>query len=331
MLREGRELVPTAKAFQLMTLLRGLNVEELTKPELTGEWEFKLGQIERGKLSREAFMQEIAQMTQAIVKHAKEYSSDTVPGDYATLKAPCPNCGGVVKENYRRFACIGKAGAAEGCGFSISKTPAGRAFELPEIEQLLRDKEIGPLDGFRSKMGRPFASNLKIVFDKDELNNYKLEFDWGQQDDATSEPVDFGDQPPVGDCPKCGSPVYAHGTSYVCEKQPIKQCDFRSGQIILQQPIEREQMAKLLGEGKTSLLTGFVSARTRRKFSAYLIKQGDGKIGFEFEAREKKAGGAATKTSAPKTAATKTVKAAAKKTAAAKRPVAKKTAARKSA
>ncbi len=331
MLREGRELVPTAKAFQLMTLLRGLNVEELTKPELTGEWEFKLGQIERGKLSREAFMQEIAQMTQAIVKHAKEYSSDTVPGDYATLKAPCPNCGGVVKENYRRFACIGKAGAAEGCGFSISKTPAGRAFELPEIEQLLRDKEIGPLDGFRSKMGRPFASNLKIVFDKDELNNYKLEFDWGQQDDATSEPVDFGDQPPVGDCPKCGSPVYAHGTSYVCEKQPIKQCDFRSGQIILQQPIEREQMAKLLGEGKTSLLTGFVSARTRRKFSAYLIKQGDGKIGFEFEAREKKAGGAATKTSTPKTAATKTVKAAAKKTAAAKRPVAKKTAARKSA
>jgi DNA topoisomerase-3 len=42
MLREGRELIATAKAFQLMTLLRGLDVEELTKPALTGEWEYKL-------------------------------------------------------------------------------------------------------------------------------------------------------------------------------------------------------------------------------------------------------------------------------------------------
>ena len=47
LLREGRELMPTAKAFQLMTLLRGLGVEELTAPELTGEWEYKLSQMEK--------------------------------------------------------------------------------------------------------------------------------------------------------------------------------------------------------------------------------------------------------------------------------------------
>ena len=64
MVREGRELIPTAKAFQLMTLLRGLGVEELTAPELTGEWEHKLSQMERGKLPRDEFMQEIARMTQ---------------------------------------------------------------------------------------------------------------------------------------------------------------------------------------------------------------------------------------------------------------------------
>ncbi|MDE2048570.1 MAG: topoisomerase C-terminal repeat-containing protein, partial [Betaproteobacteria bacterium] len=305
MLREGRELVPTAKAFQLMTLLRGLKVEELSKPELTGEWEYKLAQIEKGQLSRDEFMREIAQMTQNVVKRAKEYDSDTIPGDYATLGTPCPNCGGVVKENYRRYACDGGGKAAGGaaCGFSISKTPAGRAFELAEIEQLLRDKEIGPLDGFRSKMGRPFASNLKLVFDKDELNNYKLEFDWGQQDEnSEGEAVDFGDQEPVGTCPKCGSRVFAHGTSYVCEKQPMKQCDFRSGQIILQQPIERAQMHKLLAEGKTDLLPGFVSARTRRKFAAFLVKKDDGTIGFEFAPREKKP-------PAKKAAARKTAKA----------------------
>ncbi|MBX9798137.1 MAG: DNA topoisomerase III, partial [Burkholderiaceae bacterium] len=103
LLREGREMIPTAKAFQLMTLLRGLGVNELTAPELTGEWEYKLSEMERGKISREEFMREIAQMTQIIVKRAKEYDNDTIPGDYATLKTPCPNCGGVVKENYRRF------------------------------------------------------------------------------------------------------------------------------------------------------------------------------------------------------------------------------------
>ncbi|MEO8299637.1 MAG: DNA topoisomerase III, partial [Burkholderiales bacterium] len=105
MLREGRELVPTAKAFQLMTLLRGLAIEDLTKPELTGNWEFQLAQMEHGQLSRDAFMAEIAQMAERIVKKAKEYDRDTIPGDYATLKTPCPNCGGVVKENYRRYTC----------------------------------------------------------------------------------------------------------------------------------------------------------------------------------------------------------------------------------
>ena len=72
MIREGRELIPTAKAFQLMTLLRGLGVEELSKPELTGEWEFKLAQMEHGKLGREEFMHEIAEMTRHIVKKAKD-------------------------------------------------------------------------------------------------------------------------------------------------------------------------------------------------------------------------------------------------------------------
>ncbi|KAG1247865.1 hypothetical protein G6F65_019933 [Rhizopus arrhizus] len=123
--REGRDLVPTAKARQLMTLLSGLDVTELTSPELTGEWEHKLKQIEQGGLGREAFMREIAQMTQVIVKRAKEYERDTVPGDYATLQTPCPKCGAVVKENYRRFACTA-------CDFSIGKHPGGRTFELPE-------------------------------------------------------------------------------------------------------------------------------------------------------------------------------------------------------
>ncbi len=296
LIREGREIIPTAKAFQLTTLLRGLGVKELTAPELTGEWEHKLSQMERGLLPRDAFMREIAQMTQTIVKRAKEYDSDTIPGDYATLETPCPHCGSVVKENYRRFACTK-------CEFSISKIPGGRQFEIPEAEALLREKQIGPLSGFRSKMGRPFSAILKLVED-DEIKNYKLEFDFGQDsNDEGGEPPDFSAQEPVGHCPKCNSNVYEHGMSYVCEKYTAspRACDFRSGKVILQQEMSREQMAKLLGpEGRTDLLTGFKSSRTGRNFKAFLVRQKDGTVGFEFEKKDP----AAKKTGAKKTTAT---------------------------
>ena len=335
LVREGRELIPTAKASQLMTLLRGLGVNELTAPELTGEWEFKLSQMEKGKISRDEFMREIAQMTQIIVKRAKEYDNETIPGDYATLKTPCPNCAGVVKENYRRFACTK-------CDFSMSKTPGSRQFEINEVEELLEKRTIGPLQGFRSKMGRPFAAILRIVRDED-IQNFKLEFDFGQDQDEgeDGEGVDFSGQTALGPCPKCASGVYEMGLAYVCEKTVAKPkaCDFRSGRIILQQEILPEQMAKLLNDGKTDLLPGFVSQRTRRAFKAFLVRGKDGKISFEFEERKAKptakgkaaaADAAADGADGAAAPAVKAVKAAAKKApakTAAKAPA--KTAARK--
>jgi DNA topoisomerase III len=295
MLREGREIIPTAKAFQLMTLLRGLGVEELSKPELTGEWEYKLSQMEQGKLSRDAFMQQIAAMTERMVKKAKEYDRDTVPGNYATLEAPCPNCGGVVKENYRRYACTGASGASEGCGFSFGKSPGGRTFEVEEAEQFLRDRRIGPLEGFRSKAGWPFTAELSLKF-SDEDKNWKLEFDFGDDKaEETGELVDLAASEALGPCPKCASPVHEHGSNYVCSKavptaaQPTPSCDFKSGKIILQQPVEREQMTKLLATGKTDLLDKFVSMRTRRPFKAFLAWDATaGKVNFEFEQRDSK-------------------------------------------
>ncbi|MEW6025250.1 MAG: DNA topoisomerase III [Pseudomonadota bacterium] len=340
LIREGRELIPTAKASQLMTLLRGLGVNELTAPELTGEWEYKLSQMEKGKISREEFMREIAQMTQIIVKRAKEYDNDTIPGEYATLQTPCPNCSGVVKENYRRFACTK-------CDFSMSKTPGSRQFEIEEVEELLKNRTIGPLQGFRSKMGRPFAAILRIVRDED-INNFKLEFDFGQDaaEGEEGEGVDFTGQTPLGPCPKCAGGVYEMGLAYVCEHQVAKPktCDFRSGRIILQQEILPEQMAKLLNDGKTDLLPGFVSQRTRRPFKAFLTRGKDGKISFEFEERKAKPAakgkaaandassdvdGAAVETKVTKKPAAKAAAKTAAKTVAAKKPAAKRATAAK--
>ncbi|NKE66655.1 DNA topoisomerase III [Ramlibacter sp. RBP-2] len=338
MIREGRELIPTAKAFQLMTLLRGLGVEELSRPELTGDWEYKLAQMEHGRLSRDEFMREIAAMTERIVRKAKEYDRDTVPGDYATLTTPCPNCSGVVKENYRRYTCTGPTGDGEGCGFSFTKIPAGRAFELAEVEQFLRDRKIGPLEGFRSKAGWPFTAELALKY-SDEDRNWKLEFDFGKEDNPaeTGELVDFAGQEPLGACPKCGARVFEWGSNYVCEKsvptaqQPTPSCDFKTGKIILQQPVEREQMAKLLATGKTDLLDKFVSMRTRRSFKAFLAWDAEaGKVNFEFEPRASKfpprkapAGKAAREPAAKYSPAAKAAKTVAGKTAAKKAPAKK--------
>ena len=269
-LREGRELTPTAKAFSLVTLLHGLGVPELFSPELTAEWEFKLAQMEHGKLKRSEFMREIVRMTRHIVSQAKNYESDTIPGDFATLSARCPKCGGEVHEKYKKFQC-------QSCDFGMWKIIAGRQLEVPEAETLLRERGVGPLDGFRSKLGRPFAARLKL----NDAN--EVEFDFGDSAD-TDEAPDFSGQESLGACPKCGGRVFELPAAYVCERSvgPDKTCDFRSGRIILQRPIERAQMQKLLASGKTDLLP-FVSARTRRPFSAYLVRQPDGKVGFEFQ------------------------------------------------
>ena len=275
--RNGKELQPTAKAFSLITLLRGLGIPELSSPELTGDWEFKLRQMEHGRLRREEFMEQIAEMTRHIVERAKFYESDTVPGDFATLSVPCPKCGGVIKENYKKFQC-------QNCDFALWKIVAGRQFEINEIEELLSQRVVGPLQGFRSKMGRPFDGLIRLNDD------FTASFDFGQTDADGAAEVDFTGKEPLGTCPKCAANVYENGVSYVCEKAvgPNKTCDFRSGMIILQQPVDREQMKKLLTNRKTDLLEKFVSKKTGRPFKAYLALDKDGKPTFEFEPKPAK-------------------------------------------
>ena len=274
--RNGRELQPTAKASSLITLLRGLKIDELCSPELTGDWEHKLAQMEHGQLNRETFMQQIMDMTRHIVARAKEHESDTVPGDFSTLVTPCPKCGGVIKENYKKFQC-------QKCEFALWKIMASRQLEPAEVETLLAEQKVGPLQGFRSRMGRPFVAIVKMT------PEFAIEFDFGQSNETDSEPVDFSKEQTLGACPKCAGAVYSHGVAYVCEHSvgPERKCDFRTGKIILQRPIEAEQVQKLLNEGKTDLLHRFISKKGR-PFSAFLTRGADGKVSFEFAPREAK-------------------------------------------
>ena len=294
-LRQARDLQPTPKAFSLIALLRGLQIPELSSPELTGNWEFKLHSMARGQMKRPDFMQEIADMTRSIVAKAKRHESDTVPGDFGTLKVPCPKCGGEMHENYKKFQC-------QKCEFSLWKIVAGRQLEIPEVEELITKRQVGPLQGFRSKMGRPFAAVIKLT---PEL---KPEFDFGQDKtdaNGAAAEVDFTGQEPVGKCPKCGNSVFETAMHYVCEKSTgsARTCGFRSGKVILQQAVERAQMQKLLQTGKTDLLPRFISKKGR-PFKAYLVAK-EGGVGFEFEPREAKTKSGAAKLKEPQEPAPK--------------------------
>ncbi|MEX1073915.1 MAG: DNA topoisomerase III [Burkholderiales bacterium] len=276
--RNGRELVPTPKAFSLFFALRHFGVTEITSPELTGDWEFKLKQMEHGKLKREEFMEHIEQVTRDLVERIKH--GDIPDTAFATVPAPCPKCGGTVQENYRKFQC-------QKCDFSLWKVTSGREWSPEEVAELITKRTIGPLTGFRSRMGKPFSAALKL---SDEL---RPEFDFGQGSAAgEGEPApDFSAQESLGACPKCGARVFEHGVAYVCEKSvgAERSCGFRTGKIILQQPVERGQMQKLLATGRTDLLARFISKKGR-PFKAFLVKTPGGKIGFEFQARAPKPG-----------------------------------------
>ena len=305
--RNGRELQPTAKAFNLLFALEQLKVHEIRSPELTGLWEWKLREMEHGRLKRADFMSHIVDQTREMVERIK--TGELHDAVFGELSTPCPKCGDKLYETYRFFKCAR-------CDYQLWKVLAGRQWEPAEIEALLKDGQIGPLSGFRSKQGRGFSAVVRL----DE--NFAPKFDFGNEADAAEE-VDFSGQESVGPCPKCGARVFEQPMAYVCEHAvgPAKTCDFRAGKVILQQDISRAEMHKLLTTGRTSLLKGFVSNRTKKKFSAYLVREASGKIGFEFEQRAAK--GANTEEA---TAQAGAGKAAAKKPAT-KKPPAKKAAA----
>ena len=293
-LRNGRELQPTAKAFSLITLLKGLAIPELCSPELTGDWEFQLREMSRGKLKRVDFMKEIARMTRDIVNKAKQHESDTVPGDFGTLKVPCPKCGGEIKENYKKFQC-------QKCDFALWKIVAGRQLEIPEVEELIEKKVVGPLQGFRSKMGKPFAAVIKMS------PEFKPEFDFGQgqgtNPDGSAKGMDLTGLEPVGKCPNpgCAGRIFENAMSYFCENavSAAPTCKFRTGKIVLAREMEREQVMKLIQNGKTDLLHKFISKKGR-PFSAFLVVGEGGNVGFEFAPREPKAAKGKAKAAAPK-------------------------------
>ncbi|MDB6173351.1 MAG: topoisomerase [Chthoniobacteraceae bacterium] len=279
-IRQQRELIVTAKGISLITLLRDLHAETLTKPELTGEWESKLKRMERGELSRAEFMQQIRLLTTEVVEKVRLGMGKEVRGEFHPLEVSCPKCGsGPFKESFRLYECPNQE-----CKLTLWKSMAGRELEREEVIKLLTDRKVGPLEGFRSKLGRSFAASVMIGED------WKQKFDFEKNEGGENgEPIVPINPEPLGACRVCNTgQVYETASAFICENVPQKKCTFRMGKLILQREIPRAQAAKLLATGKTDLLQKFVSTKTKRSFAAYLNLGEGGKVGFEFEPRAPK-------------------------------------------
>jgi DNA topoisomerase III len=276
--REGREITSTPKASALMELLLALDIPALASPEMTGGWEYKLKQMERGELPRSRFMEEIVGLTQIIVEKAKSFDESGAVAKPLGFNAPN---GKPMLETLRNYETEDKS-------VTLRKVVAGRLLEPHEAKELLEKRLIGPLQGFRSKAGWPFAAALKLndagetefVFDNAPVN-------------ADGTTLDVEKQEPIGKCPVCGGRVFETMMSYACENTfgDAPTCKMKIGKKILLQDIDRAQVERLLTQKKTDLLRGFVSQRTRRKFSAYLVMGADGRTTFEFEPRKEGAPG----------------------------------------
>ena len=266
--RRGRELIATSKGISVITLLKNLKADGLTKPELTGEWEFRLKEMEGGRLSRTEFMSGIRGLTQDLVDKVKGFGDEPIEGTYLTLDVVCPKCGGgPFKEDYRTWTC-------QGCQLRIWKGVAGREFEPKEVEELLTTRRVGPLDGFVSKMGRKFAAS--IILDEE----CKATFDFPKAD-ADGAP-DLTTAKLLGET-ELGK-IYETESNYLFVTEKEGEKPIKMGKQILQQNIPADQALKIFTVGKTDLFKRFISKKGK-PFSAFLKLEG-AKVGFEFEERK---------------------------------------------
>jgi DNA topoisomerase-3 len=276
--RNQRELVPTTKAESLLEFLAAVKADALTKPDMTGQWEYKLRQMEQGKFPRPQFMAEIIEVTQGIVERTKTFEENE--GNSRVTDIVSPTDDQPMLETLRSYK------SRDGI-LTVYKVMSGRKIEEPEVRQLVAQGEIGPLDGFVSaKTGNRFPSKIKIVDDQKKPGQRKAELDFGSKVDVATLAPFWTD--PATKAELCEAP-----TNYLLREREgdgWKQT-FSVGRLMCQKPITRELAIELVTIGKSSLVEGFISKKGR-PFDAFLLRQGP-KIAWEFPPRKPREGGGA--------------------------------------
>jgi DNA topoisomerase III len=269
--RQQRELVPTPKAESLLQFLAAVKADALTKPDMTGQWEFKLRQMEHGKFPRDRFMAEIVDVTKGIVERTKTFEEDVSTARETDIVSPTD--GKPMLETLRGYR-------SQDGSLMIYKVMSGRKLEEAEVRELVSNGQIGPLDGFVSaKTGNRFPATVRIVPDPKEEGKRKAELDFGNKFDVNALEPFWTD-------PNTGAELCEAPTNYVLRERDGNEWKsvFQVGRLMCQKPITRENAIQLIQNGKTELIQGFTSKKGR-PFDAYLVRQG-AKVSWEFPPRK---------------------------------------------
>ncbi|MDQ3198083.1 MAG: DNA topoisomerase III [Verrucomicrobiota bacterium] len=270
--RQQRELVPTAKAEQLIEFLQAVKATDITSPAMTGEWEHELRLMEQGKCSREKFMAEIVEETKGLVERVKGFEEDDSVARVTDIISPTDKK--PLRETLRGYK-------SEDGELMIYKVIGGRKMSEDEIRELVQAGAVGPLDGFISAKTRAsFPAVLKLAKDE-KTGKLKAEYDFGEKPDVNA-------MEPFWTDPATGAQLCESGSNYVLrerEGDEWKQA-FRVGRLMCKKEITHEQAVQLAEKGKTDLIKGFTSKKGR-PFDAFLLRQG-ARIAWEFPPREAK-------------------------------------------
>ena len=279
--REGKELMATRRGMDLIDLLGKIGLSTLSSPELTGEWEYRLKQMESGRLDRATFMKDIRTYTTDIVEAVRDYMQN---GKNPDLELTCPACG--AKGLSSRVDSI----SCNSCKFRIRRVHAGLTLTDDQLCELISQGALPVMDGFRSKFGKPFKAGLRLVAPQTARSIWKAEFyfDSDRSDSKQEEtPAQSIGTVLVKDQGELQLQVNDKQWSVPDYTQASGRKGFTMSRNILGMEISEEVLRQVLSTGKSDLISGFISQRTNRGFDAYLVlDEKKGNVGFEFPPRE---------------------------------------------
>ncbi|MDF1859699.1 MAG: DNA topoisomerase III [Verrucomicrobiales bacterium] len=302
--RDGRDIYVTTRGLRLVDQLGNMEIGILTSPEMTGEWEYKLKQMEQGQFDRPKFMAEIKDLTGNVVETAREYARTALEREWPEFEAPCPVCGApTLGQDDGRYKC-----KQPDCKFTLAKVVASRPLTEDEAKTLLKTKLVGPLTGFVNRFKQPFDAAIELQEDKKVGLKAGFVFEKTPEQEAEAESIQ--EENKLCSCPLCEKgDIYITPTSYICDRRISGDgCKARLSREMCKFEIPRDQALKYFNEGKTDVIDKWISKKGR-PFKAALTCNTKGRrmLGWEFPPREpaKKKGAAAKKKTTTKKAAAK--------------------------
>ena len=279
--RAQRELVPSTKAEQLLQFLTAVKATEITSPAMTGEWEFNLRQMEHGKFPREQFMAEIVKETIGIVERVKGFEEDDSVARVTDIISPTD--GKPMKETLRGYK-------SEDGELMVYKIIGGRRMEEPEVKDLVEKRQVGPLDGFISAKTRNrfFRCAEAGARRRDEEENHHEEVE--NRFRLRRQSRHRHARRLLVRRSRHEATLRKRQQLHLARAPTARVGNKPSASVVscASAPIAPEQAIKMVTEGKSELIKGFISKKGR-PFDAFIKKEGE-RIAWEFPPRAPKIG-----------------------------------------